>query len=217
MTLLQLKQYVGRNVDDKSYTYFTETDIVARLNLAQKECQKRLLLANRDWYSVCVTTSTVANQKVYALPSDFSEIISLERILQGTGDLARGQKLEAITPNQKYGAVDVSGAPAVYYMQKNSIVLLPTPNAVYEMHLQYSYLVADMVLNTDEPDVPEQFHEYIGVLATRDCLFQDERSIAPIQYKLDHYEQLFKQMNEQRQVDSAQMIVTVDDIGMGGW
>ena len=212
-----MKQYVGRNVDDKTYSYFTETDIVARLNLAQKECQKRLLLANRDWYSVCVTTSTVANQKTYALPSDFSEVISLERVIQGSGDLATVQKLGAITPNQKYGAVDASGAPQVYYMQKNSIVLVPTPNAIYEMHLQYSYLVADMVLNTDEPDVPEQFHEYIGVLATRDCLFQDERSIAPIQYKLDHYETLFKQMNEQRQVDSAQMIVSVDDIGLGGW
>lgn len=214
MNFLQLQDYVGRAVDDKSFNYFTLTDVKARLNLAQVETQKRLISANNEYYTRCVKTNTVANQKAYALPSDFVQIITLEKVLQGTGDTAKTQQIPSITPNQKFLSTDQIGSPAVYYLEKNNLMLVPTPNQIIEMHLQYSYLVDDMVNDADVPDVPEQFHEYLGILATRDCLFQDERSLAPIQYKLDLYETLFKQIAVQRQADGARMIVMTD--GWGG-
>lgn len=217
MTFLELQNYVGRAVDDKSFSYFTATDVKARLNSAQKEAQKRLISANDQYYTECVKTNTVANQKHYALPSDFIQIISLERVVQGSGDLIQTEKILPITPNQRFGSVTVSGTPECYYFEKNLLALVPVPSAIVEMHLNYSYLVVDMVNDSDVPDVPEQFHEYIGILAVRDCLFQDERSIAPIQYKLDHYEVLFKQIADQRHADGGRMIVMTDSYGGGGY
>lgn len=210
MTFLELQNYVGRNVDDKSFGYFTLADVKARLNLAQRECQKRLISANHAYYTTCVKTSTVVNQKAYALPSDFLQIIRLERVISGTGDLQRCEKISEITPNQRNATVSVSGDPAYYYFQKNHLVFVPTPNRVQEIHLEYSYQIVDMVNDADVPDAPEEFHEYIGVLATRDCLFQDERSIQTIQTKLNDYETLFKQIAEQRAADDTRMVVMTE-------
>lgn len=213
MNFLQLQQYVGRNVDDKTFSYFTPTDVKARLNLAQKETQKRLIQANNQRYTRCVLTNTVIGQKAYSMPSDFIELITLEKVLQGTGDTAVTSSIDYITPNQKFMNPDVSGTPNWYYFSKNLLILAPVPDSIQEIHLEYSYLVADMVNDVDIPDVPEEYHEYIGILATRDCLFQDERSLAPIQAKLDHYETLFKQAAQTRHKDSPRMIVQTND----GW
>lgn len=212
MTFLELIDYVGRNTDDKAHTYFTLTDVKARLNLAQRELQKRLISANEEYYTVCYKTNTVANQKAYSLPSDFLQIIRLERIVQGSGDLAVTAKIEYITPNQRNaGGYNTSGDPIAYYFQKNYLMLVPTPVRIQEIHLEYSYQIDDMVNDSDVPDAPEEFHEYIGVLATRDCLFQDERSMTPIQTKLEDFEKLLISIAAQRRADGTRMVVATGE------
>jgi hypothetical protein len=218
MTLLELKQYVARNVDDKNYGYFTEADLTARINLAQKELQKRLISANEQYFSICVKTNTVISQKTYTLPSDFIQVIRLERVLSGSGDLINTVQLLPITPNQVNlypSSLAQSGNPTNYYFQNRTLILVPTPNQVQEIHLHYSYIVADMVNDADEPDanIPENMHEYIGVLATRDCLFQDNREITPIELKLKAYEDLLKQIAVQRNADVTRMVTMT---GYGG-
>lgn len=218
MTFRELKDYVARYVDDKSFSYFTEADVGARVNLAQKELQKRLISANEDYFNICVKTNTVINQKTYTLPTDFLQVIRLERILSGTGDLTNTLQLLPITPNQvnlyPYSTA-AGGAPCNYYFQNRTLVLVPTPNQVYEIHLYYSYLVQDMVSDSDEPDanIPGNMHEYIGVLATRDCFFQDNRAITPIELKLKAYEDLLKQIAVQRNADATRMVVATSYSG----
>lgn len=220
MTFRNLKDYVARWVDDKNFGYFTEADVGVRVNLAQKELQKRLISANEEYFSICVSTNTVANQKTYSLPNDFIQVIRLERVLNGTGDLINTQQITPITPNQinlyPY-ASNVSGAPCNYYFQNRTIVLVPTPNIVYNIHLQYSYIVDDMVVDGDSPDanIPENLQEYIGVLATRDCLFQDNREVTPIQLKLELYEKLLKEIAVQRNADVTRMVIATE--GGGNW
>lgn len=210
MTFLELQDYVGRNCDDKAFGYFTLTDVKARLNLAQREVQKRLISANNEYYTACVKTNTVAYQRAYSLPSDFLQVIRLERVVQASLTNPIVQKIQPITPNQRQNLTDVTGDPDFYYFQKNYIMLVPTPNRVQEIHLEYSYQVTDMVNDNDVPDAPEWTHEYIGVLATRDCLFQDERSMQPIQKKLDDFEKLMKEIAVQRNADDSRMVTVTD-------
>lgn len=217
MTFRELKDYVARWCDDKSFGYFTEADVGARVNLAQKELQKRLISANSQYFSICVKTNTVVNQKTYSLPSDFLQIIRLEKVLSGTADLQNTSQILPITPNQvnmnPYG--NVSGSPSAYYFQNRTVILVPTPNTVQEIHLHYSYIVTDMSLDADEPDanIPDDMHEYIGILATRDCLFQDNREITPIQLKLEHYERLLKEIAVQRNADETRYVVATSNGG----
>lgn len=215
MTFAQLQTLVADYCDDPNFGYFTLSTVKLRLNLGLKELQKRLISANKEYYASCVQTNTVASQKAYALPSDFMQVLRLERIAQGVNNDYPAFKISPITPNERDNFVDDTGAPAAYYLQKNNLMLVPTPDGVYEMHLEYSYIVADMVNDADIPDAPEYLHEYIAILATRDCLIKDGRPLDPIQMKLKDYETLLKQIADQRQADSPRMVTIANT--SAGW
>lgn len=206
MTLTQMITYCRDLLDDPNGSYFTDSNLTLRLNLAQRETQKRLISANQQWYMTCSTASTVASQNVYALPSDFIQVLRLDYITQGSGTTASVQKILEITPNQTDLVNDVQGDPKYYVLQKDSIRLVPTPQRVVTLHLYYSYAVADMVTGSDTPDVPLMFQEYIPILAARDCYIKDGRSIQPIEQKLMEYEKLLKEAAVQREADGARMV-----------
>lgn len=213
MTFSDLQVYASDLLDDVNNSYFTLPVLKMRLNRGLKELQKRLISANQSWYSTCVKTSTVIDQGNYSLPTDFVEVIRLERLLQGSGATGTYQQVMPITPNQRDLSPDISGDPFWYYIAQNNIVLKPTPNRVVEMHLEYASLVQDMVNQSDVPDCPDQYSEYIAILATRDCLIKDGRPLAPIESKLQQYEILLKQAAVQRKADAPRMIVSTSGDG----
>jgi len=216
MTLSQIRSLVLATTDDPQGTYFTQPVLDLRINLAYQELQKRLLLANKEFYFSCVKTNTVTNQQEYALPEDFYQVIRLEWYNPGTSQTSLSNQIMPMTPNQKNVVGYITGSPQFYNMAKNNIILWPIPDTVYEVHLEYSYLVPPMVNASDEPDAPEQFHEYIAVLATRDCLIQDGRPLTPIEMKMNHYEALLKQMADSRQIDAPRYVVETGN-NSGGW
>lgn len=148
----------------------------------------------------------MAGQQAYALPSDFVQIVRLEWYNTGTAATSLSTKIEAMTPNQRDLLVNVNGDPQYYSMSKNNIIIWPIPNRVVEVHLEYNYQTAFMTADGDIPDMPLQYHEYIPILATRDCLIKDGRPLAPIQSKLDQYELLLKEIAVQRQADGPRMV-----------
>ena len=202
-------------VDDPNNGYFTLTVLKQRLNLALRELQKRLISDNSDYYTQCVYTNAVINQAAYALPSDFLQIIRLDFITSGTDPTAKTQKILPMTPNQRDLVADTVGDPAFYYFQKNNIILNPVPNRIVEMHLEYSYYVADMVNAGDIPDCPQQFSEYIAWLTARDLMVKDFRNITNVETKLKEYEELLKQVAVQRNADGPRMVVTTNSLDWG--
>ena len=97
-------------------------------------------------------------------------------------------------------------------MQKNNLILAPVPDSVYTLHLEYSYYVQDMVLTTDVPDAPQQFHPYIAYLTARDCMVKDGRPLQAIESQLGQYEMLLKQIAVQREADGARMVVSTSSM-----
>lgn len=212
MTLANLQSLTLDILDDPAGGYFTQPVLNIRLNIALRELQKRLISANNEYYTTCVYTNTVANQAAYALPADFLQIIRLHYVTQGTGATASTQKIYNMTPNQRDLLSDTTGAPGFYYFQANNLMLAPVPDGIYEMHLEYSYFVADMVNTSDVPDAPQQFHPYISYLAARDCLVKDNRPLVSIETQLKDYETLLKQIAVQREADSAKMVVQTNSL-----
>lgn len=212
MTLTTMQALASDYLDDVNNSYFTITQLNLRLNLALRELQKRLILSGEQYYVVCYYTNTVVDQAAYALPSDFLNIVRLDYILSGSGATAVEQKLYAMTPNQRDLLGTTSGAPRYYYFQNNNLILAPAPDAIYQLHLEYTYYVTDMVNGSDTPDAPQQFHEYIVLMAVRDMMVKDNRPLGNIETKLKEYEELLKQMASQRRDDGARMIVSTDSI-----
>lgn len=210
MTLTTMLTLASDYLDDPNNGYFSTTFLTLRMNLALRELQKRLILSAEQFYVVCSYTNTVADQQAYALPSDFLNIVRLDYILSGSGTTAVEQKIYAMTPNQRDLIGSVSGPPRYYVFQNNNIMLYPTPDTVYELHLEYTYYVADMVAGVDIPDAPQQFHEYIVLMVVRDCMVKDGRPLGNIETKLKEYEELLKQTASSRRDDGPRMIVSTD-------
>ena len=212
MTLAELRTNARYWLDDDNGGYFTDAMMNVFLNNAQREAQKRLIQAGEDYYTKCVETDLVINQKDYALPDDFMLLLRFERITQGSGDTAATERLWPLTRNE----IDVSsytsqasatGLPYNYVINQNSFSLYPVPNGAKTVRLTYSYRVADMSNDADVPDVPADYHEYLAILAARDGFLRDGRSLNPIESKLFYFERMMDEAADRRNSDSPRMVV----------
>ncbi len=215
MNLTNLQTLVSQWVDDPLNGYFTLPTLTFFLNNAQKEVQKLLIQAGESYYTKKVTTNTVQNQQDYILPDDLLKVTRLEVVASGTGPTADLRLLQKITMNQQGLIGSGVGLPTCYFWQKSRLSLLPVPDNVYVMNLYYDYLLTDMVSGSDIPDVPEDFQEYIAVLAAMDCFIKDDRANQNIAMKKEYYEKLLKQMSEERDISGPRMVVMTEDYGGG--
>lgn len=194
-------------LDDANSSYFTDTNLNYWLNRAQKQTQMLLLQAGHDWYMQPVETSTVIDQCDYILPSDFVEEHRIEIVLSGSGSSENRQQLAKITTNEADLIALQKGVPSAYFIKKDRITILPYPDQVYTMRLYYSYLVADLTLDTQSFDVPEEFCEYVCLLGAYNGFIKDDRAPENLVAKKAEFEQLLKQMAIDRTTDSARHVV----------
>lgn len=216
MNLGQIRDLALSWLDDTDASYFTTAVVNRFINQAQREAQKKLIQAHENFYTKCVETSTVADQRDYALPSDFLKLLRLERITQGSGDTAATERLHPLTLNElevsgfNSRASTSNGVPFNYVMNKDTFSLYPVPSSVETLRLWYVPRVADMVNDGDTPDVPEEYHEYLAIMAARDGFLKDGRSLSPIESKLAYYEQLMEEDAESRTIDSPRTVVATE-------
>lgn len=214
MTFLELRQLVSYWVDDLNLTYFLPAQVNRFLNNAQREVQKLILGAGQDYYVKCAQTTLVVNQREYVLPDDFYKLNRLEIVVSGTVPTESVIRLNMITPNQLDLVGTQTGTPSVYFFKQNRFVLYPAPNAALTLRMLYSPKVADMVLDTDVPDVPEPYNEMIAVLAAMDCLYKDGRDVSALADKRDMYIKMLKDDAAQRSLDESRSVIftgTYDD------
>lgn len=213
MTRAQIRTLAWTWLDDVNGGYFTEAQMNVWINNAQREVQKRLIQAGENWYVTRATTPTITNQYDYALPSDFLKVHRFEIILSGTSPNEETSLIEPITINQVDLFPQGAGTPAGYYIKQDRFTLVPPPDSVKTLRLWYSYLVADLTVDGEEPDVPSQYQEYIAVLVTLDGLFRDGRDPGPFLEKKRYFEELMKEDSENRNVDQPRGIVVTNSDG----
>lgn len=202
-------------LDDLQFGYFATLQLTRSLNDAQFEVQKRLLQAGQNFYLDCVQTTMVIGQANYQLPSAFLHSHRLEYITQGLG--TANEVTSVVTPitlNQQDVYPFTTGSPAGYFLKKSNLVLTPSPDNTYVLRLYYSYRVAPLVLTSDAFDCPEQYDEWVVILAAVDAFLKDGRDASLLLEKKKYYEELLKQEANNRVQDRPRMIVQT---GMDGW
>lgn len=219
MNFGQLKTMVWTWLDDPNHLYFTDSVVSTWLNNAQKETQKQLIQAGENFYVTKVYANTVADTDTYALPDDFLKLNKLQIATSGTGTVTEvRQGISPVTLVQLDQVSMSTGTPAVHCIRKNCITLRPIPSQAWRIYLDYSYLVADMTEDSNVPDVPEQYHEYLAVLATLDGFLRDRRDPSSMIEKRDFYRDMMKQDAEDRHVDAPREVVVTEEWGSGaGW
>lgn len=102
--------------------------------------------------------TTTAKDASYALSEDFGRIIDLFNSEQE--EIGRFELSEFDT------FPEASGRPTAYVFQGNEILFYPTPDAAYKLTLRYWKLPQDMEADSDEPEIPPQYHEVPEFYAT---------------------------------------------------
>lgn len=217
MTFLELQQLTSYWLDDLNFGYFTQTQVKRWLNNAQQEAQKILIQSSENWFLDCVTTTCVANQPNYALPDDFLKLNRLQVVENpGTSSEDRTQIFGVVLSQDKL-LTQSPAFPAAYYLKSNQLILVPVPDSTYTLRMDYTFRLADMVLDGDVSDIPEQYHEYIALLAAISGFLKDDRNPSSLLAKKQWYEELFKRDSEDRKVDAPREVIsTKDDYFMYG-
>jgi len=217
MQLSEIRTLALSYLDDAQSGYFTNAIMLQFINKAAREVQKQLLQAGENYYVTASQTTLVQNQQEYILPSDFRKTHRVEVITAGTAPNESKIPLESISLNQQdILSNSATGVPNAFVIKKNRLILFPAPDSSsYVMRLWYSYRIADMVNDSDIPDVPYEYHEYISVLAAIDGRLKDDRPSAELLQMKEDYLKLMKQDCEERTEDSPRHIIETSSDGLG--
>jgi len=198
-------------LDDPNGTYFTAPQVNVWLNNAQRELQKLLINQGENYYVQRMSGTLVDGTDTYILPTDFKKSHKLEVVVSGTGVTEQRQTLSPVTYMQLDQIAQVSGVPSVVCFKRNAMIVRPIPDDSYTVYLHQSYQVADMTSDSDIPDVPQDYSEYIAVLATIDGFMKDQRPPSEfILGKKTTYEKTLLADSEKRDVSAPRMVVSFE-------
>lgn len=214
MTFLEMQDQVLQDLDDVDAGYFTRAIVKTYLNQAQKQVQKLVEQAFEGHFTLCAETTLVVNQREYELPTDFKRLNRLEVILSGTTFANQDVRvISKITANQQ-DQFARTGVPLGYYFKGTQMVLVPAPDTVKTLRMEYTKKLSDMVNDADISDVPTEYHELLPVLAQIKGLTRDARQVADAEKKRDELIQFIMRDAEQRNVDMPRTVVqTIFDDG----
>ena len=214
MTVLEIKNYVGSLVDDLSFSYFTTSELTRYINQEIRETAKVLNQAGNNWYlKKDESGSTVANQQEYTPPSDCMAILRLEWVLNpGINETSVG--LTSITLNQK-DVFAVYADPVAYFWRGPKIALVPIPQSVRTLRYWYLYRVPEISSDSDTPDIPTEYHEYLAMRVAKKCLIKDGRDASLLLEDLRKVEDDLKAEAQQRSQDRSRQVVCTDDGSFG--
>lgn len=212
MNFLQLQDLVLSWADDPAAGYITRPQLKVFLNNGLKEVQKKLVSAQQNWYIKCVRATLSVNEACYFLPQDFLVMHNFEAIVTaGTNVTEVKTVINPFTPREQTLIAPQTGLPLGYYIKKNQFNLKPIPDIAYEIEMLYSYRIAEMTADNEEPDMAEEWHEYIALIAAQDVWVKDREAMTELKEKSKAYEQRLIELSRQRQVDGPRQIVVTED------
>jgi hypothetical protein len=157
----------------------SDSGIGTWLQEAYEDVVDEILRVRPDYFTKVVTTSTIAGQTEYALPSDFVKLIQVE--LNNDGRWVKVRPLQNIGMMPTYSNSDngYSTSEPKYYMIGNSIGLQPVPTSSGDNNLKvlYSYLVPE-IEDTGEPSIPRGLQRKLKYLAYANYLDQNDEHVA---------------------------------------
>lgn len=216
MNLGELRTLFLSWMDDTDGGYFTSGQTDVFINNAVLQTQRTLIQAFEDYFTDCVETTSVINQEEYILPDDFLKIAHLQWVESGT-DVSDEQlkTISRMAKSEQDLLIEKTGRPKYYFFRGDKFVLRPAPDVAKTIRLYYVKKVAELVNDSDVPDIPSQYHEMIALYAARDGYIKDGRDPSQLIAKLLDYETSIKRDAENRNVDGPRDIVITghDDAG----
>lgn len=164
MILSDVKIRVKRQFGDEAAVQVTDADIVRWVNDAQRDC----VMKNETVLQTSSTTSAVANQQDYTLPTNLQILRTIR--FKRTGDLSY-YKLEGMSMSEFDEYVDGwdgtaygASVPVVYTVYPSGtlkIFPVPAEASTNGIKIVYSRQPVDVVNDADSIDLPLSYHNAV--------------------------------------------------------
>lgn len=175
---------------------------------------------NPDYFIKVSTTSSLAGQSEYALPTDFEKSVAVNVNYSGDSDgwvtVVPLQNINLIPTYSSSDSRFTTAAPR-YYLLGNLIGVLPAPDSAGDNNIKIVYSCLKPELgDTDTPSLPRRFHYKLKYLAYANYLDQNDEHVAAERMRmrfetdvLKHAESLAK-----RNVDQPNSVLITDGADM---
>lgn len=181
MQLSDMRTRLRKTIGNPDTTDVPDADLNELINLAYRDIAGRYRF--HTVRKLCQFT-TVDGTERYGLPTDCEVVLRVRDVTNGTKLRKRGDRFAAV---QEASDDEVTGKPTDYVRQRDWILLDPTPDDAYVMELYYKAGITDLDADTDEPILPEAWHEGILKLA-RHKFYDDSGDIPKATYALANYD-----------------------------
>jgi hypothetical protein len=163
-----------RDIDDRNSERFTDAELNASLNEAQRAVQLIINSADEAFFSACQSYSVVASDDSYefSLPSTIMKIILAERLVTAGRPIPadwidfRRRHLEDTV--EEVFQLDASERPRCYLRGAKLGVI--APRSSYTLRLWYTYAIPDLAGDSDESEIPAEHRRLLCLHAAKEIL-----------------------------------------------
>lgn len=154
---------VQRQFGDESAVQVTDADVLRWINDGQRETVN----SNETLLEKTATTSTVANQQAYNLPTD---LLIFQGLFYKDSGMNSYQKLKGYTFRQFNELVDQwdgtdypAGVPTIFTLYAGQFILFPIPSQslTNSLKIYYNRKPTDVTLTSSPIDLPDQYFEVL--------------------------------------------------------
>lgn len=207
MELSTMRTRLRRAVGSPSTTDAADADLDEFINSAYRDIAGRFRFHRVR--KLC-QFNTVDGTERYGLPTDCEAVFRVRDVTNGVKIKKRGDRFAATLEGSDD---EVSGKPTDYVVQKDWLLLHPTPDDVYVIEVFYKAGITDLSADADEPILPEGWHDGIIKLA-RHKFYDDRGDIPKATYALANYNSWLSTKTievdeEKRDIDSGVEIPTL--------
>lgn len=218
MTFSQMQTEVGDllNMTVSSTSTVTTTQVQRDLNTARDLVLNRLLVLGQNYFLRIAKASTVANQSLYSLPTDFRKFARLEVGYENATDRVKVDQID-LTEIGDPGVDTFSTANPKYTIVGNMFELRPTPTTAVTNGLYMIYVEnpADMTDSDDTSGLPLDYDNLLTLYASAKGKYtlglpqEGNNMMAQFNMGLDEMENNIVERN----IDSGGVISMVDNYG----
>lgn len=222
MQLSEIRDSSRSKADEKETGFIDNTELDRFINQGVNYVRGKIAQRFEDYFVVPGTLlngglfSTVVSQMSYALPATMMKAVRIEQRPAGSTSDNDWRRMDRQNINSDrfdtYYPIREGFVPAFgYNIAGNQIHIKPVPASVYSVRLWFVPRATALVLTTDVPDVPEEYHEMVSEYAAMQILRKSGEGIYKESMDVFNLElQNMLETVEIRDQQSEQMVITDD-------
>lgn len=228
MDLTDLRDSARSKADEQSSGFISDVELDRFLNQGLRLIYGKIVQNFEDYFIVKGTAlnggliAVTANDNEYSLPTNMLKLVRVERRNTNDSNENNWRKLMRLNIgndqiNDFFPIREGRDQGFGYFVAGNKLFLRPVPSGGFDMRLWFIPKVTTMSSTTDEPEVPEEYHELIAEYGAIQCLAKSGEGIW--KERMDTFNLELANMFEtiQHRVQEPQQMIVSDDTEFDKW